>query len=135
MGRLRPSQRVRGTAEFRRAQRLGKKLVAPNFVLLVYARDEDDRGPARLGLVVSKRVGNAVRRNRVKRLIREAFRSLQQLRAPGIDFLFIARPTLAEPGIHQLLHDVEALEQPIGRRVQLARREREIRQSRLAKQS
>jgi ribonuclease P protein component len=45
---------------------------------------------SRLGLSVGKRVGNAARRNRVKRLLREAFRTARQLPA-GFDFVVVAR--------------------------------------------
>ncbi len=52
---------------------------------------------ARLGVIVSKRVGSAVRRNRVKRLCRECFRQWPALRAAKVDILVIAKvgaPTL-----------------------------------------
>lgn len=132
MGRLRPNQRVRRRSEFRTAQRLGRKLVARHFVLLLYVRDDAPNQPARLGLVVSKRVGNAVTRNRAKRLIREAFRRCPELWPPGVDFIVIARPSKAPLTAEQLQNELSALEQPIGRRVRQARREAEIRQSRLA---
>ena len=47
--------------------------------------------PARLGVIVSKRVGSAVRRNRVKRLRRECFRQWPALRAARVDILVIAK--------------------------------------------
>ena len=132
MGRLRPSQRVRRRSEFQRAQSLGRKLVSRHFVLLVYARAHSPCEPTRLGLVVSKRVGNAVRRNRAKRLIREAFRRSLGLNHPGIDLIVIARSCPAGLEIRQVLEELQGLEQPLARRVQLARKDREIRKSRLA---
>jgi ribonuclease P protein component len=47
---------------------------------------------ARLGLTVSRRVGNAARRNRIKRLLREAFRHLQHDVPTGIDIVLVVRP-------------------------------------------
>jgi ribonuclease P protein component len=48
--------------------------------------------PARLGLVVSRKVGGAVQRNRVKRRCRECFRTWPDLLPPGVDLVVIARP-------------------------------------------
>jgi len=48
--------------------------------------------PARLGLVVSRKIGGAVQRNRVKRLCRECFRAWPDLVPPGVDLVVIARP-------------------------------------------
>jgi len=101
-------------------------------VLLVFARDEPESGPARLGLVVSRRVGNAVRRNRTKRLIREAFRRCPALQHPGTDLLAIARPGLADLDSEQLIAELGSLEAPLARRVAQARQDRENRRSRLA---
>lgn len=123
-------RRVRQRTEFREAQRSGRKLVRQHFIVLVYAREVP--GPARLGLVVSKRVGNAVQRNRTKRVIREAFRRSNELWPSGFDFLVIARPSLSELGSDAVLAEFRALKQALGRPVTQARKDREIRQSRLA---
>lgn len=74
----------------------GAKCSVADGVLIVYAAP-NGRGHARLGLVVSRKVGNAVRRNRWKRVLREAFR-LWQHEAPPLDFVCLPRmrsePTL-----------------------------------------
>jgi ribonuclease P protein component len=58
---------------------------------------EDEDGPARLGLAVPRSVGSAVVRNKVKRLLREAWRELLPQVPPGNDYVLVARPGLAEP--------------------------------------
>jgi len=81
--------RVRRRAEYLALQRDGRRFHTPHLVLL--------RRPAvgarpRLGVTVSKRIGNAVVRNRVKRLVREVFRVRQASIRPPIDLVVIAKP-------------------------------------------
>jgi ribonuclease P protein component len=54
-------------------------------------RAEDADSPARLGLTVSQKVGGAVRRNRVKRLVREVFRRERALFPRGAEVVVIAK--------------------------------------------
>lgn len=82
-------RRLRKHAEFARAQRSGRRVGTPHFTLLVAAQARPAK--ARLGLVVGKRVGAAVRRNRIKRLCRECFRLWPELLPAGVDLIVIAR--------------------------------------------
>lgn len=59
--------------------------------LMIYARP-NGMGHPRLGLSTSRKVGNAVRRNRIRRLLREAFRHLQHDLPCGYDLLIVIRP-------------------------------------------
>jgi ribonuclease P protein component len=84
-------RRIRRHGEFVHAQRTGARVVLRNFVVLLSRRA--DALPARLGLVVTRKVGNAVVRNRIKRLCREAFRRTMLFPA-GADVVVIARDSV-----------------------------------------
>lgn len=88
--RLRPGRaRLSRSADFERVIRRGSSHATREFVLYVFPREEQ-RHP-RLGLSVSRKVGGAVQRNRVKRLLREAF-AVEGLRLPeGTDAVVVAR--------------------------------------------
>jgi ribonuclease P protein component len=62
---------------------------------------------SRYGISVSKRIGSAVVRNRVKRVLREIIRTAQL--TPGWDFIFIARNPAAEGNYHKLKESVISL--------------------------
>ncbi len=76
-------------AEFERCY--ARKRSASDGLLIVYACENELAQP-RLGCSVSKKVGNAVVRNRYKRLFREAFRLSQHDLPPGVDLILIPRP-------------------------------------------
>lgn len=83
------TQRLRSRADFDAVYEARCRQSSGPLLLFALGR----RGkPSRFGVSVSKRVGNAVRRNRVKRLLREAYR-LQQYELPqGFDWLMVVRP-------------------------------------------
>jgi ribonuclease P protein component len=93
---------VRKHADFQRIQspasRSGRATTA-HFVFLVARTLDGGAGPARLGLVVTKKIGNAVARNRVKRVCRECFRLWPAFVPPGVDLLVIARQGAPELGL------------------------------------
>lgn len=74
--------------------RRGTSAAGRHLVVYAFARPGD--GPARLGLSVGRRVGGAVQRNRVKRVLREEFARLREDLSPGMDYVVIARPGAAE---------------------------------------
>ena len=89
--RPRPGRaRLSRSADFDRVFRQGRSHASKELVLYVFPRGEQ-AGPPRLGLSVSRKVGGAVERNRVKRLLREAF-ALECARLPeGTDAVVVAR--------------------------------------------
>ena len=72
------------------------KSVSTRFVVLYWFDREQDDGPARVGLAVPKKLGGAVIRNRLKRRLREAWRSLLDEVPAGRDYVVVARPGLGE---------------------------------------
>jgi ribonuclease P protein component len=79
---------LRGGAEFQRVWENGKAWSHPLLIVRAYANGTEAN---RFGFVVGKKVGNAVQRNRVKRLMREAVRHRLDRIAKGWDILLIAR--------------------------------------------
>lgn len=82
-------ERLKKRWEFQRAYQKGRKYLNRHFVIYVFARLNG--GGARLGITASKKVGKSVQRNRVKRLIREAFRALRPRIQPEYDIVVVGR--------------------------------------------
>jgi ribonuclease P protein component len=84
-----------------------RKVVAPGLVLQMRAR-EDAEAPARVGYTASKKVGNAVARNRARRRLRAAVNDVLARRAlPGHDYVLIARASTAGRPYDALLADLD----------------------------
>ncbi len=88
--RLSRARRVRKRPEFELAQREGRRVTCPHFILVI-ARSTSASIGARLGITASRKLGNAVRRNRMKRIVREAFRRTEAFLPPGFDVIVICR--------------------------------------------
>jgi ribonuclease P protein component len=82
--------RLSRSAEFDRVFRQGRSLA--NRVLVLYAFPRSEEGERRLGVSVSRRVGGAVERNHVKRLLREAFELESGALPDALDVVVVARP-------------------------------------------
>jgi ribonuclease P protein component len=86
-------RRVRKRREFLRIQETGSRVTLPTAIVLLSARLDD--GPARLGITVTRKFGNAVARNRAKRLFRELFRRGSAFLPKGVDFVVIPKTSAA----------------------------------------
>jgi len=98
--------RLRKTSEFDRVYQDHAYARSPLLNILV-ATNQLDR--SRLGLSVSRQVGNAVERNRWKRLLRESFRLTQSRLPTGLDIIAIPHPDAPPPPLNQLMPTFQAL--------------------------
>lgn len=83
-------RRLRKRAEFLRVQSTGRRVSTPHFTLLV-AISPEASAPSRLGVVTTRKLGGAVKRNRIKRVCRECFRLWPELLPNGVDLVVIAK--------------------------------------------
>ncbi len=101
---LSAADRLKRREDYRRTQDGGRKHHSKHF--LVIALDRGDDGPPRIGITITKKVGNAVARNRVKRLVREVFRRERARFPVGCDVVFIARDGAPELRYEDVLAEV-----------------------------
>ena len=81
-------ERLLKRSDFVNLNQGSRRLHSKNFLIII---KKNDLGFSRLGITVTKRIGKAVRRNRIKRLVREFFRLNKDKLPKGYDILVIAR--------------------------------------------
>lgn len=103
---MEPQHRLRVSAEFERTRREGRSWAHP---LMVLNAVPNDLGVTRCGFTVSKRVGNAVVRNRVRRRLREIVRRSLPTLDPNWDLVLVARSGAAHASFEELQAAYDAL--------------------------
>ncbi|HWQ24129.1 MAG TPA: ribonuclease P protein component [Gaiellaceae bacterium] len=88
--------RLSRSRDFDTVYRLGSSVSSRHLVLHWFPREDEPQAPPRVGLAVPRAVGSAVARNRMKRLLREAWRSLLSEVPAGHDYVLAARPGAGE---------------------------------------
>ena len=118
------ADRVRRRGEYRRIQSRGTKVHSRRFLWMVHP-SLVGADHTRLGVVVTKKVGSAVRRNRIKRVLREVFRRHRELFPSASDVVAIAKHGLDVDalGFHDLVDELRAARSNLQR---AARRAREL---------
>lgn len=102
---LRIVDRLRKRRDFLAAAKAEKAGVAS---FLLQGRDRHDLGETRIGLTVTKKIGNAVVRNRIRRRLREAARTVIPASGrPGYDYVMVARPHALRAPYPDLVRDLE----------------------------
>ncbi|PLR94029.1 ribonuclease P protein component [Bacillus sp. T33-2] len=92
--------RIKKNKEFQEVFNKGKSFANRQFVVYVLKKPGQDT--FRIGLSVSKKIGNAVVRNQIKRLIRQSFHELYEHVHTGNDYVIIARKPAAEMGMEEV---------------------------------
>lgn len=91
---MKKRNRIKKNDDFQDVFKKGKSMANRQFV--IYMLENPEEKEFRLGLSVSKKIGNAVTRNRVKRLIRQIFQEEKDSLLRGRDYIVIARKPAAE---------------------------------------
>lgn len=86
--------RLLSRPQFKRVMDLGRKRRVNRLCLLFFLPNESGR--KRLGIIASKKVGNAVERNRAKRKIREVFRLNKERFTPGMDVVVVSSKSMVK---------------------------------------
>ena len=100
---LRRADRLKKRYEFRQVQLTGRRIHTPHFLIVVQPNSLEN---TRLGITVTKKVGSAVQRNRIKRVVREVFRRNRHLFPPSHDIVFIAKRHVDAIGYDSLLNEL-----------------------------
>jgi len=112
--------RIKQRREFLRVQRGGRKHHVRHFIVFALPQQpapgdpqvseaSPTRLPTRLGITVTRKVGNAVVRNRIKRLVREVFRQHRARLPVGLDLVFVAKQQAAQASFADVLDDFESI--------------------------
>lgn len=92
-------QRIKKDKEFQLVFKKGKSYANRQFIVYIYRKEGQE--DFRFGLSVSKKVGNAVTRNRIKRFLRQSFLEIKDELRKDMDYVVIARNQAAEKDFHE----------------------------------
>jgi len=102
-GRPGRTERLTGGAEFQAVFRHGRRIERPSLILLWKDRSESRR----VGFAVSRQMGSAVRSNRARRRLREAYRMSRPLAPRRGDIVLVARPPALTAAFTVIVQDIE----------------------------
>jgi ribonuclease P protein component len=118
-------ERVRKRREYLEIQAHGRRVTLPHFVLVVRGRapgeTPSESGVTRLGITASRKVGVAVVRSRIRRLIREAFRATRELFPRDADVVVIVKRAPKALRLRDVIAEFQSAERNLARRIDGAR--------------
>ncbi|MEC1374511.1 ribonuclease P protein component [Heyndrickxia oleronia] len=97
--------RIKKNDEFQKVFKKGKSFANRQFV--VYVLKKGDQDHFRIGLSVSKKIGNAVKRNEIKRYLRQSIHELHEWIEQGNDYVIIARKPAADMNFHEVKKSIQ----------------------------
>lgn len=115
---------VRKNREFNRVYRQGGRAQGPHLSIVAV---KNRLTHSRIGLSVSKKLGHAVRRNRIKRMLREAYRKIRweiEARAGAVDFVVIPRHSQGKYPLDELIDELPGLVEQAAARARLPKKPR-----------
>lgn len=98
---MKKAYRIKKNQEIQTVFKRGKSVANRQFVIYLLKK-KDSESHFRIGLSVSKKIGNAVCRNRIKRYIRQSFHELEGKVSSGHDYIIIARKPAANMSFHEV---------------------------------
>ena len=115
-------RRIRKRREYLLVQGRGRRVSGKHFQFFVLRRAEPPAASrqvavaaaARFGITVTRKVGNAVVRNRIKRIVREGCRRAPHLFSAGTDLVILARPSAAEARLTDVTSELLELARRLG---------------------
>lgn len=102
---MKKRQRVKKNEDFQKVFKKGKSFANRQFV--VYFYQKEGQAEYRVGLSVSKKLGNAVVRNQIKRYIRQSIHELKDELQPNMDYVIIARHPAATMNFHEVKQSLQ----------------------------
>ena len=102
---MKKAYRIKKNTDFQAVFKKGKSVANRQFVIYMLANQNQNQ--FRIGLSVSKKIGNAVTRNRIKRYIRQVFHELRDEISHKKDYVIIARKPAAEMDYHSVKKSLE----------------------------
>jgi ribonuclease P protein component len=106
--RFTPHQHIKQLSDFQKIRSSGLRRESGFFCLNYLVCPEREPALRRLGVIATRRYGNAVQRNRAKRRLREAFRECQNALPPSVDVVLIVRNRLRHADHTQLVKAIRA---------------------------
>lgn len=98
------NETIKKNRDFRRLYNKGKYFVSANIITYVI---KNKLSRTRIGITTSKKTGNAVKRNRARRVIRAAFFCLKSFVEPSFDIIFVSRQKTSEVKMQDVLKDMK----------------------------